>query len=171
MYFASDAHRRTKKNCRLSFDQIEVYVNFATLIADFPTFIFFSVPEWSHLVDSMVAYASNPILMQLRNLYEKEVDQWRLRVYVEGDMPTWFDKLTACLPTLGFNDIVVNRQLSCVTASYRRMTLWATVRIVLRPMNGQIELTVYSTANVDNVYALFKNPNKRIFSKILEGIK
>ena len=39
------------------------------------------------------------------------------------------------------------------------------------PDDEDTKITAVSTANVDNIFALFKSPNKTILSKFKEGLK
>ena len=52
-----------------------------------------------------------------------------------------------------------------VNANYKKITVWGEISITLISVDTTIEWTgicIKATSNIDNIYALFKSPDKRI---------
>lgn len=87
---------------------------------------------------------------------------------VKGEPEGWLSKCERALKLGGFKSISVNDKLSLVTAKISNFTLSGSIKISLMAMqNDRTEISVESTANIDNIYALFRSPN----SKILETFR
>ena len=90
---------------------------------------------------------------------------------VSGSREEWLQKCVRALESSGFTKVTKNAVLYQIEANYKKFTTWGTVLITLTPSGTDTQITVVSTANVDNIYALFKSPNKTILSAFKEGLR
>ncbi len=90
---------------------------------------------------------------------------------VSGAREEWLQKCTKALESSGFTKVTPDAELHQVEANYKKFTTRGTIMITLTPTGNDTKITAVSTANVDNVYALFKGPNKTILSKFKEGVR
>jgi hypothetical protein len=94
------------------------------------------------------------------------------KVCVDGARDIWFTKSVKALNAAGFKKIVQNETLFQITADYKKATVWGGILISLLPADkGQTVINMKSTANVDNIYALFKSPNKAILDRFKSELK
>lgn len=92
-------------------------------------------------------------------------------IVVEGLREQWLEKCEAALRQGGFSKISSDRELWQIHANYKKMTVWGTLDITLRPHgDGSTELHARATANVDNVFALFRSPTKHILESFKSGL-
>jgi hypothetical protein len=90
---------------------------------------------------------------------------------VHGERKEWFDKCRAALERQGFGHIEIDDQLGQVHASYKKLTVWGSIDITLRPVDADAtEIHLAVTANVDNLYALFRSPTKKILETFKSGL-
>lgn len=61
-----------------------------------------------------------------------------------------------------FKKISINRMLYTLNAKYRTFTVFGEIEISLHPDNERTSIHVTSTGNVDNVFALFASPARKI---------
>ncbi|MEV6057274.1 hypothetical protein [Streptomyces sp. NPDC052107] len=86
---------------------------------------------------------------------------------VAGDRDEWLTRCAKGLITTGFKDVQTSSTLGQVTGKYRKFpTTHGELTITVTPsaQPGYIQLHLRSTAAVDNIYALFSSPNKKILS-------
>lgn len=93
------------------------------------------------------------------------------QMVVAGIREEWLKKCARALKSSGFTKVTTNGTLYQIEANYKKFTTWGTILITLTPDGNDTRITAVSTANVDNVYALFKSPNKAILSKFKEGLR
>lgn len=78
------------------------------------------------------------------------------------------DLLTRCAKGLiasGFKDVQTALGLGQVSGKLKKATTSGDILITATPhSSGQVQLVFKSTGNVDNIYALFSSPNKKIIS-------
>lgn len=87
------------------------------------------------------------------------------KVTVEEERSIWLPKVQKALEIGNFKNISVNTTLYQIAADYKKFTVWGEILITLTPAgndNHKTEILIKSTANADNIYALFKSPNKTI---------
>jgi hypothetical protein len=92
-------------------------------------------------------------------------------IVVAGPREMWLNRCAQALQNSGFTKIGVNPGLFQVSGDYKKLSIWGEILIILLPEGPNTRLAVKSTANVDNVYALFKSPTKEIISKFKEGLR
>ena len=90
---------------------------------------------------------------------------------VSGTREDWLKKCTYALRSSGFSKITTHAELRQIEANYRKFMTWGTITITLMPAGNETKITAMSTANVDNIYALFRSPTKMILSKFKEGLQ
>jgi len=81
---------------------------------------------------------------------------------VSGDITNWIIKVNKALVKGGFSNVKSNNTLNQVTANYKKFTVWGQIIVTLHPESGSIKIHAKSTANVDNIFALFVSPNQKI---------
>jgi hypothetical protein len=103
--------------------------------------------------------------MAIRKSMEEEL-------VVSGERSAWLTRCAKGLMAAGFAEVQANATLGQVSGKYRRFTAHGEVLITVKPaaLEGNVSLTLRSTANVDNAFALFNSPNKKILSKAKAGI-
>lgn len=62
----------------------------------------------------------------------------------------------------GFKNITTNKSLKQLGGQYKKFTVWGEIEVALFEVNGETEINIKSTANVDNIFALFSSPNNKI---------
>jgi hypothetical protein len=92
-------------------------------------------------------------------------------IVVSGSREEWLQKCRRALESAGFTKVVTNAKLHKIKANYKKFMTWGTIMITLVPAGNDTRITAVSTANVDNIYALFKSPNKTILSKFKESLR
>jgi len=86
---------------------------------------------------------------------------------VSGTIEDWKSNVEKALEKGEFTSIKTNNILNQINANYKKLTVWGEISITLTENNGKIKINVISTANSDNIFALFSSPNK----VILENFK
>ena len=69
-----------------------------------------------------------------------------------------------------FTSINTNNFLNQITANYKKLTVWGEISITLTENNGKVKIVAVSTANSDNVFALFNSPNKVILDNFKNNL-
>jgi hypothetical protein len=85
---------------------------------------------------------------------------------VAGERDEWLARCTKGLITAGFKDVQTSTVLGQVTGTYKNFPTYGELTITAVPstQSGNTQLTLRSTAAVDNLYALFSSPNKKILA-------
>lgn len=89
------------------------------------------------------------------------------KIVVQGNIEDWLIKSEESLIKSNFKKIKVNKTINQITGTYKTLTCFGEISITLYSINSvteQTEILIKSTANIDNLYALFKSPNKTIIS-------
>jgi len=89
---------------------------------------------------------------------------------VAGNREQWFDKCKEALTAGGFTKIRANDILWHITSNYKKLTVWGSIEITLFPEGENTKIVVKVMANVDNIYALFVSPGKRIIKAFKSNI-
>lgn len=92
-------------------------------------------------------------------------------IVVSGAREAWMVKCVAALESSGFTNVTRNTLLYQIEANYKKFMTWGDVRITLTPSGLDTRMALVSTANVDNIYALFKSPNAVILAAFKAGIR
>lgn len=89
---------------------------------------------------------------------------------VKGYAEEWLVKSEKALYKGGFKNIKINKLLNQITADYKKLTVWGEIIVTLFPETDNIKITAKSTANVDNIFALFSSPNQKILDQFKNNI-
>jgi hypothetical protein len=92
------------------------------------------------------------------------------KVVVNGERSELLERCRTALQRGGFSKIDVNGVLFQVDARYRKFTTSGTLQLTLLPVPGGAEISMRSTANADNIYALFRSPNKKILRAFKDNL-
>jgi hypothetical protein len=92
---------------------------------------------------------------------------------VAGERDEWLTRCAKSLITSGFKDVRTSTVLGQVTGTYRKFPTNGELVITVVPSahSGHTQLTLRSTAAVDNVYALFSSPHKKILATAKAGLE
>lgn len=86
-------------------------------------------------------------------------------IFAKGTCEEVHKRIAVALHNGGFRNIKPNLQTNQVTATYKKLTVWGEVAINILPKNDGFNVCVKSTANVDNIFALFFSPTKKIIDQ------
>lgn len=90
---------------------------------------------------------------------------------VDGQREQWLGRCAEALRSQGFRNIRTDRTLFEVSADLKRATVWGSIAVALIPEgNGSTRLVAKATANVDNVFSLFKSPTGKILDDFKSGL-
>jgi hypothetical protein len=90
---------------------------------------------------------------------------------VDGAREAWLTRSRTALELRGFTKIEVSEALFQVRANYKKFTTWGDIQISLLPSgDAATAVQVAATANVDNVFALFKSPGRKIVDEFKAGL-
>ncbi|MET9386192.1 hypothetical protein ABZY09_35300 [Streptomyces sp. NPDC002928] len=83
---------------------------------------------------------------------------------VAGERDEWLARCAKGLIAAGFKDVQTNTVLGQVAGTYKKFPTNGDLTITVIPgaRSGHTQLTLRATAAVDNIYALFSSPNKKI---------
>ncbi len=62
----------------------------------------------------------------------------------------------------GFSKVKSNKLLNQITGKYKKFSVWGEIIVTLLPEGENIKIKAQSTANTDNIFALFSSPNQKI---------
>ena len=83
---------------------------------------------------------------------------------VNGNASEIKKKCLVALNNGGFSKISSNDLLNEISANYKKATVIGKIQITLAEQNDKTNIFVKSTANSDNIFALFSSPNDKIMS-------
>ena len=86
---------------------------------------------------------------------------------VAGNREQWLAKCKDALAAGGFTAIQANEALGQIKGNYKKFTVWGSIEITLMPEGENTKIIAKAMANVDNIFALFSSPGK----KIIEAFK
>jgi hypothetical protein len=101
--------------------------------------------------------------MGIRKSMEEEV-------VVTGDRSEWLSKCVTSLKSAGFTKISENATTYQIEANYKKFMAWGSLTVTLSPSGNDTKIKAISTANVDNIFALFKSPNKTILTAFKKNL-
>jgi hypothetical protein len=83
---------------------------------------------------------------------------------VAGERDEWLSLCARGLIAVGFKGVQTTTVLGQVTGTYKKFPTHGELTITAEPCmkSGYTQLTLRSTAAVDNLYASFASPNKKI---------
>jgi len=89
---------------------------------------------------------------------------------VLGNTEEWLLKSEKALYKGGFTNVKISRLLNQITGEYKKLTVWGEIIVTLHPDTDQIKISAKSTANADNIFALFSSPNQKILNQFKSNI-
>ena len=89
---------------------------------------------------------------------------------VKGTIEEWKSKVMNSLEKGEFTSIKNNDTLNQITANYKKLTVWGEITITLLENSDKIKISAVSTANSDNIFALFNSPNKIILDNFKNNL-
>ena len=89
---------------------------------------------------------------------------------VNGTIEDWKSNVEKALEKGEFTSIKTNNILNQINANYKKLTVWGEISITLTENNGKVKINAISTANSDNVFALFSSPNKVILDNFKNNL-
>lgn len=89
---------------------------------------------------------------------------------VNGTIEDWKTKVEKALEIGEFTSIKSNNILNQINVNYKKLTVWGEISVTLTEYNGKVKINAVSTANSDNVFALFNSPNKVILDNFKNNL-
>jgi len=90
---------------------------------------------------------------------------------VNGNIPEIKEKCLNALSIGGFNKVSSNDLLNEISANYKKTFVIGKIQIVLAEQNDKTNIFVKSTANSDNIFALFSSPNDKIMNAFKDNLE
>jgi len=88
---------------------------------------------------------------------------------VKGNIDEWMIKGEKALQNGGFSNVKNNKLLNQLTADYKKLTVVGEIAVTLMPEGDNIKINAKSSANTDNIFALFTSPNQKILEQFKNG--
>lgn len=89
---------------------------------------------------------------------------------IQGSISENLEKCKNALEKGEFSKINVNQTISQITADYKKFSVWGEIKITLLDNADKTKVNVTSTANSDNIFALFNSPNDKILSQFKNNL-
>jgi hypothetical protein len=89
---------------------------------------------------------------------------------VKGSTEEWLLIVENALNNSGFTSVKTNHLMNQVTGDYKKLTVWGEIIVTLIPEADSIKIYAKSTANTDNIFALFSSPNQKIIDQFKNNI-
>jgi len=92
-------------------------------------------------------------------------------VQFNGSMEDAAMKCKVALENGGFKKIETNDSLNQLTAKFNNFFVIGSIDIGLAKRDHGVDLSLKSTANADNIFALFSSPNDKIMKLFTDNFK
>jgi hypothetical protein len=93
-------------------------------------------------------------------------------IVVAGRREQWLDACQSALEAQKFTNVEVSAALFQIRANYKKATVWGDVELTLLPEgDGSTRIKAKATANVDNIFAAFSSPGRKIIDRFKDGIR
>ncbi len=90
---------------------------------------------------------------------------------VDGDRAAWVERCHRALDSAGFTKVEARPEFGQVTGSYKKLSVWGDIAITLVPDgDARTRIDATATAAVDNVYALFGSPGRKIIARFKDAL-
>jgi hypothetical protein len=91
---------------------------------------------------------------------------------VAGPRDGWLARCQEALEAQGFTQIDASSTLFQIKANYKKAAVWGDLELTLLPeRDDSTKITARATANVDNVFAVFGSPDRKIIDRFKQGIR
>ena len=91
------------------------------------------------------------------------------KIQIQGTKNEIFLKIEEALKKGKFQNVKKNEFTFQIEAKYQKLTIWGEIIISIIENGNDYMLNIKSTANVDNVFALFTSPNQKIINKFKQN--
>ena len=92
------------------------------------------------------------------------------RYKVKGSVEFVRLSILKALKSGGFTNVKEIGIVNQITASYKTMTVWGSISLIMFEEGEFVIIDAEATANIDNIYALFSSPTKKILAKFKQGL-
>jgi len=89
---------------------------------------------------------------------------------VNGNQEEYLIKVEQALNKGGFTNVKTNKIINQVTADYKKLTVWGEIIVTILKENEIVKINAKSTANTDNIFALFNSPNQKILNQFKNSL-
>jgi hypothetical protein len=90
---------------------------------------------------------------------------------VAGPRESWLEGCKDALKGQGFTKVEVSAAPFQIKANYKKATTWGDLEVTLLPEGAEAtRINAKATANVDNVFAAFSSPGRKILDRFKQGI-
>ena len=87
-------------------------------------------------------------------------------VVLNGTGAYWGPRCVTAMQVAGFAVTQVNEAAGRVEGTFKKATVWGKLVVTLLPAGpSATQITAKATANVDNVYAVFRSPGRKILEE------
>lgn len=87
-------------------------------------------------------------------------------VVLNGPGMYWGPRCVTAMEVSGFRVTAVNEAAGRVEGSFKKATTWGKLVVTVVPAGpSATQITAKATANVDNVYAMFRSPGRKILEE------
>lgn len=91
------------------------------------------------------------------------------KIQIQGTKNEIFLKIEEALKKGKFQNVKKNEFTFQIEAKYQKLTIWGEIIISIIENGNDYMLNIKSTANVDNVFALFTSPNQKIINNFKQN--
>lgn len=90
--------------------------------------------------------------------------------FIKGNVEDVLLKSQEALVRGNFTNVKMNSTINQVTGNYKKMTVWGELIVSVLPEGENVKINAKSTANIDNIFALFTSPNQKILNKFKNNL-
>ena len=83
---------------------------------------------------------------------------------VAGNREQWIGRCKDALTNGGFTGIESNEVLGQISGNYKKLTVWGSIEITLMPEGENTKIVAKAMGNIDNIFALFSSPGKKMLA-------
>ncbi len=88
-----------------------------------------------------------------------------------GGRDEWLPKVQRTLETTGFKKVEASQTLFQAKGNYKSMTIFGDILVTLLPEGaGHTRIQMKATAHVDNIFALFRSPTRKLLERFKAGL-
>ena len=91
------------------------------------------------------------------------------KIQVQGTIDQVKEKSISALNIGGFKNIDCNDSLNQITAKFNNFFVVGKIEVLISKTDNAIDINLKSTANADNIFALFSSPNDKIMKTFTEN--
>lgn len=89
---------------------------------------------------------------------------------VSGGREQWLPRCKQALANGGFTKVEANEAFGQIKADFKKFTVYGSIEVTLLPEGQNTKVIAKATANVDNIFALFSSPGKKILNAFKENL-